>query len=279
MAGQGSTQSPNSRRWLILALAVIALLVIVLILLLAQCGDDDDAQVAQMETPAAMETEPPGETPPASDSGPVAQWLFDGNAADATGNGHDAMELGGVEYADGAATLDGIDDAFRVANAPDLNPPDAITMAAWWTAADFVGAGNNALVDKGFTSHDPPHYQYHLGVTGTGYTEGGNFGSWVAADGAAASVFSSGWTAAELYHVVGIYDGSEVRLYVNGELSLSKEASGSMTDYGQDLYIARFTNLDQAEVHFIPGLLHEVTIWDRALGEEEVAALYAAGAQ
>ena len=52
-----------------------------------------------------------------------------------------------------------------------------------------------------------------------------------------------------------------------------------MTDYGGDVFIARFGNLDQEEVHFIPGVLHEATIWDRALSEDEVAALYDGGAQ
>ena len=160
MAGQETTEPSKRRRPLVLALALVVPFVVILILL-TQCDDDDDA-------------------------------------VDATGNGHDGSELGGVDYEGGAARLDGVDDAFQVANAPGLNPTDAITVAAWWTAADFVGAGNNSLVDKAYTSHEAPHYQYHLGVTGTGYTEGGNFGFWVAADGAAASVFGAGWTAGEL---------------------------------------------------------------------------------
>lgn len=278
MAGQDSTEPPNARRWLLFVVAAaIALLVIVLVLLLSQCGDDDEPQVAEME-PAA--TGPPGETPAdVEGSGPVAQWLFDGDATDATGNGHDATELGGVEYTGGSATMDGMDDAFRVANAPDLNPADAITVSAWWNSADFVGAGNNGLVDKGFTSHDAPHYQYHLGITGPGWPGGPSFGFQVTVDGAEASTGYQGWTVGETYHLVGTYDGAEVRLYVNGALESARAASGSMEDYGQDLYIGRFTNLDQEGTHFLPGGIGEVTIWGRALSEEEVAALYAAGAQ
>ena len=238
-------------------------MLIALILLITQCNSDDDDPIvgtAASPTPTVATTETPV-TPVTSDaSGPIAQWKFNGDAADATGNGHDATALGDVQYSGGAAILDGIDDAFSVPDAPDLNPTDAITVAAWWTAADFVGAGNNALVDKAFTSHVAPHYQYHLGVTGTGYVDGGNFGFWIAADGAPASAFGSGWTAGELYHVLGTYDGSEVRLYVNGVLDAAKPASGSMTNYGGDVFVARFGNLDQQEVHFIPGEMAEVTI-------------------
>ncbi len=182
MADQQSPEDRNRRRRLLLVIvAALALLAIILILIITQCDGDDDEQVAQNAQPSTPTVAPTvAETPPvpsvSEGSGPIAQWKFDGDAVDATGNGHDADALGGVEYVGGAAAMDGIDDAFGVANADALNPKDAITVAAWWNAVDFVGVGNNGLVDKGFTSHTAPHYQYHLGVTGTGYTPGGQFG-------------------------------------------------------------------------------------------------------
>ncbi len=216
------------------------------------------------------------DTADAQESGPepIAQWQFDGNALDATGNGHDATPLGGVEFAGGAAVMDGTDDAFQVADAPDLSPAKAITVEAWWNAVDFTGSGNNGLVDKGFTSHTPPHYQYQLGVNGTGWPGGPNFGFSVTVDGTAVGARYDGWTPGQTYHLVGTYDGSEVRLYVNGALEASRAASGSISDYGQDLFIGRYTNLQDEGVHFLPGTIDQVTIWGRALSSDEVADLY-----
>ena len=249
MADQQSTKDRNTRRRLLLVIvAALALLVVILVLILTQGDGDDGEQVAQNALPSTPTVAPTvAETPPvplvSEGSGPIAQWMFEGDAVDATGNGHDANALGGVAYLGGAAAMDGTDDAFQVANAPDLNPSDAITVAAWWNAVDFVGVGNNGLVDKGFTSHTAPHYQYHLGVTGTGYGPEGQFGFSVALDGMSVGAQYTDWTPGQLSHLVGTYDGSEVRLYVNGALEGSRAASGSMTDYGQDLFIGTFTNL------------------------------------
>ncbi len=285
MGDQQSTEDRDRRRRLLLViLAALALLAVILVLILTQGDGDDGAQVAQTDTPSTPTVAPTvAETPSAPSvsegSGPIAQWKFDGDALDVTGNGHDADALGGVEYVGGAADLDGIDDAFGVANADALNPKDAITVAAWWNAVDFVGVGNNGLVDKGFTSHTAPHYQYHLWVTGTGYTPGGQFGFSVALDGASVGTGGIEWTAGQLYHLVGTYDGSEVDLYVNGALEASRAASGSMTDYGQDLFIGTFTNLHDQQAQYLPGAIDEVTIWDRALSADEIAELHSAGPQ
>jgi hypothetical protein len=256
------------------------------LLALSQCsgGDDDQAGASSNPSsptansgtstprPAATEKSTPGAG--SEGDGPIAQWTFDGDATDVTGNGHDADVLGGAAFDNGAAALDGTDDSFRVANAPDLNPTDAITVSAWWNAVDFAGVGNNGLVDKGYTSHSDPYYQYHLGVTGTQYRGEGHFGFWVAADGKIASTDFAPWTPGNLYHLVGTYDGSEVRLYVDGQLEATTPASGPISDYGKDLYIAAFSNLQTA---VLPGAVEEVTIWDRALSADEVADLYTAG--
>ncbi len=275
---------PGSQRFRIVVIigAAIALALLFLLLALSQCGGGDDDQAAEMLNPssptapsASLETGTPRSV--AEGDGPVAQWTFEGDATDVTGNGHDATVLGGATFVDGAASMDGADDAFQVADTPDLNPANAITVSAWWNAVDFVGAGNNGLVDKGYTSHSAPYYQYHLGVTGPGYKGEGHFAFWVAADNKIASTDYAPWTPGRLYHLVGTYDGSQVRLYVDGDLKASVPATGSMSSYGRDLYIAGFSNLAREGTDFLPGGIDEVTIWDRALSADEVTDLFTAG--
>jgi len=276
-------QSPETRsqrlRILVPIGAAIGLALLILLLALSQCDGGDDHQAGELRNPSTPTASSETGTPRSGteSDGPVAQWTFDGNATDVTGNGHDATVIGGAAFVNGAAAMDGTDDAFQVADAPDLNPANAITVSAWWNAVDFVGAGNNGLVDKGYTSHSDPYYQYHLGVTGTEYRGEGHFGFWVAVDGQIASTDYAGWTPGRLYYLVGTFDGSEVRLYVDGALAASVPASGSITDYGRDLYIAGFTNLAREGVDFLPGAIDEVTIWDRALSADEVNDLFTAG--
>ena len=283
MAADQSSE-PGDRRFRIAVVIAVAIALAVLFLLLAlsQCGGGDDDQAGVSQNPSNPTTAPTSREsttprPEAESGGPIAHWTFDGDANDVTGNGHDATALGAAAVANGAATMDGTDDAFQVANAADLNPEDAITVSAWWNAVDFSGAGNNGLVDKGFTSHSDPYYQYHLGVTGTQYRGEGHFAFWVAADGEIASTDYAAWTPGRLYHIVGTYDGSEVRLYVDGALVANTPANGPISDYGKDLYIAGFSNLARAGTDYLPGAIDEVTIWDRALSADEVADLFASG--
>src|SRR5438876_621444 len=120
-------------------------------------------------------------------AGLVSWWRGEGNADDFVGT-NNAMIYGGVTFTNGevekAFLLNGTDGYIEVPNAPALNPRDAITVEAWYSPISFAGNGNNAIVDKGYTSHSSPYYQYHLGVTGDqlGYATfqfsvaaGGNF--------------------------------------------------------------------------------------------------------
>lgn len=68
-----------------------------------------------------------------------------------------------------ALKLDGESAFVQIPNDPSLNPTNAITIQAWYAGPAFRGGGNNALIDKGAASHDPPYYQYHLGITGKDY--------------------------------------------------------------------------------------------------------------
>ena len=68
----------------------------------------------------------------------IAAWSFDevtGSVArDASGNGHDGAVNGaawGTGVFGGGLTFDGTDDSVRIADAPALNPTEAISITAW----------------------------------------------------------------------------------------------------------------------------------------------------
>ena len=200
-------------------------------------------------------------------------WPLDGDGTDHNSTNDGTVESGAAFVAglvDEALLLDGIDDKVTVPNDPLLNPTSEITVEAWFQPTAFTGIGNERIVNKGFTTHSPPYYQYHLGVTGDLST----FSFWVAAGGSVVALETPNdtWVPGTWYHVAGTYDGTTARLYVNGDLIVSQAASGALTDYGRDLVIGGFSNLSTPT----PGIVDEVAIHSVALSEAQVQAIHAA---
>jgi hypothetical protein len=73
------------------------------------------------------------------------------------------------------------------------------------------------------------------------------------------------------YHIVGVFDGANIKLYVNGAPEDSKPftsvwAGSGATAMGRGFYSG-------ARADFWPGLIDEVRIYGRALSDAEIAAL------
>jgi hypothetical protein len=110
------------------------------------------------------------DAPPVVIGGLVGWWRGENNADDSAGTNNGAL-VRGATFAPGmvgqAFSLDGVDAYIEVPNGPALNPADAISVEVWYKPTiSFFGSGNDSLVDKGYTSHTAPYYQYHLGVLG-----------------------------------------------------------------------------------------------------------------
>jgi hypothetical protein len=186
-----------------------------------------------------------------------------GTLFDSTGYSNDGIPYGGVtQDAAGkignADSFDGADDYVECENSPSLNPLIYISLEAWYKPVSFRGSGNDPIIDKGYSHYQNPYYQYHLGVVGDTYpTMHSRFGFYIAN-----SVFqdvktgNDFWVPNVWYHLVGTYDGSTERLYVNGMLIDSQDVVSTMVDFGKDLRIGRYTDLN----YCLPGTIDEVRI-------------------
>jgi len=179
-----------------------------------------------------------------------------------------------------ALSFDGVDDYVEVPDSASLNPTNAITVMAWIKPVYFVGSGNDPIVDKAYTSHTDPYYQYHLGLRGYGYSAGGvlpGIYSFQLSVGGTLYSVNSGedtYDLDEWNFIVGTYDGETLKLYRNGVLiNTNEEPSGPIDTYPTDLYIAKFRNYD----FYLPGTIDEVRIYNRALSEEEIVQLFQGG--
>jgi hypothetical protein len=76
-------------------------------------------------------------------------------------------------------------------------------------------------------------------------------------------------------HVAGVYDGTAVRIYVNGVAQGSEAQTGNITGFSQPLFIGA----DGEPGEFAKGVIDEVRIYPEALSSAQVRALYSSEAQ
>jgi hypothetical protein len=202
----------------------------------------------------------------------VAWWrldqVTDGITGDSSGNGFagklvgDARiiadpERGNVLSLEGPGYVDcGSDVAF------DITGP--ITIAAWISVRVF-DTGHQTVVTKGDSAWRL-HRDYGKngisfacsGLSVLGYT-------WSALPGRK-SVNDARW-----HHLVSVYDGTEMYLYVDAELDASSIATGNIKTNDMPVFIG--ANSEAAGRDW-KGLIDDVRIYNYALSETEIRSLY-----
>ncbi|HVK08689.1 MAG TPA: LamG-like jellyroll fold domain-containing protein [Gemmataceae bacterium] len=207
--------------------------------------------------------------------GLAAVYSGEGDATDGHGE-NDGVPVGGVTFEPGkvgqAFRFDGTTGHVRVPNAPSLESP-AVAVEAWVNSS--VTGRNRYLVAKGADQNLAPSYALYTGENGglvfctydgTVYTESPDAG---------AGIWDGNW-----HHVVGTFDGSVLRLYVDGvevgtgTPSFRKIAYNLPTS--NDLFLGGY-NGNLTASHAYAGLLDEVSIFGRALTEADVRDRFASG--
>ncbi len=72
---------------------------------------------------------------------------------------------------------------------------------------------------------------------------------------------SNAWT-----HIAGVYDGTTMRLYLNGNLDSEQPLTGAISTSDRPLYIGS----DPAESGAVTGHLHEVCVWEVARSQSDI---------
>jgi len=76
------------------------------------------------------------------------------------------------------------------------------------------------------------------------------------------------------HYVTGVYDGTEMRLYVNGRLRVSSAAQQGAIRYPPQAFFEIGAYHDNDEFYRLAGGIHEVAVWPRALTVGEIQKLY-----
>ena len=200
-----------------------------------------------------------------ADDGLVSHWEADGNAEDEEGI-NDGTLVGGATFAPGidkqAFSLNGSTAYVEVPDAASLDISSQITIAAW---INPNSSGTYRIVDKitaGFNNG------YLLDVLG------GKLRLIAASSVTGNTTLSTGvftWVA-------GTYDGSNLKVYINGALDGTLAASGAIPTNNLTLRIgADSTGLNGSAGNRFPGLIDEVQLYDRVLSAAEIQTLFEAG--
>ncbi|HYF38003.1 MAG TPA: putative Ig domain-containing protein, partial [Prosthecobacter sp.] len=199
---------------------------------------------------------------PALPAGAVSWWLAENGPGDALAANHGIMH-NGVTYTTGAIgsafNFDGVDDRVEAADSASLRP-SVMTLEAWVKPA-ASGVPVNGVVAAKTTGT--------AGTDGYGFGQLGSsdaFGFWIndrATNRVTATLAPDVWS-----HVVATYDGSTMKLYVNGGLISSRSYSGAIVHSSSPLVIGN----NGGGAYAWSGGVDEVMLYNRAISAAEVVA-------
>ncbi len=164
-----------------------------------------------------------------------------------------------------AASFNGINDYIEINHSASLNISDEITIEAWFNPNTLTTPfGWQAIVQKAWAIHVEPYYLYSIGYSNIDYR--GLFmlgieGVYYYIPGLDQIVSTGNW-----YHLVGTYNGSQMKIYVNGMLINSYNRTGSINTAITPLHIGKFTNQNS----FFNGIIDEVRIWNYVRTQTEI---------
>ena len=206
-------------------------------------------------------------------TGLVSWWRGDGNASDSWDSNNGSL-LNGGSYSAGAIgtgfSFDGVDDHVRVADSPNLRLTTAFTLAAWVNPASR-GTYDEILSKWGAVLPvDHNGYTFAIHPDGRSYVAASPDGNTGVSVLTTTAIPVNTWT-----HLTGTYDGSKLRIYINGVLNNETIYNGGVFPTLDDLSIGGVVGgaAVGGGISFFHGKIDEVMIYNRALNGSEVLTL------
>ncbi|MCX9081301.1 MAG: PKD domain-containing protein [Candidatus Methanoperedens sp.] len=198
----------------------------------------------------------------------VGWWKFDNDILDWSGNRNDGIcsgsgcptpttgKIGGALYFDG-------NDYIDAGNGERLNITGNITIEAWVRPA----RRDTQYIVKKAANDATNGYELSLASSGKAFfrfnqrTSGNNY--------RVDSAINYPSNNTTWVHLVGIYNGTQLQIYLNGNLSNNKNGTSNISSNKNNLTIG-----GPDDSKYLNGSIDEVRIWNRALTPQEVEAFY-----
>jgi len=207
-------------------------------------------------------------------NGLIAYYPFNGNANDSSGYANHGMVYGVTlasdrfENPNSAYLFNGNSSYIEIPTSQTLESPgmtNQITQAAWvyLNGASLVGLSFSPVIMKTNSSVDMFMYRMGIGETGNLYS---SFNT-------ASNLYSSAYSfnLRQWYFIATTFNGSSIKLYVNGTAIGSFSANTTIATDSHSLTIGKDA---QGASEFFNGIIDEVMIYNRALSDGEIQILY-----
>ena len=171
-----------------------------------------------------------------------------------------------------ALNFDGSNDTVIIQNNTSLNMSSGMSFSTWVYPTTIPGSSSYAFIGK---KSDGSAHQYALYVSDSacsGVTRFA-FSIWIGTVNKALCATNTTLVANTWYHVVGAYDGTTIKIYINGKLDNSIAQTGTI-DTGTGTFKIG-TNISDL---YWSGRIDEVKIYGSALTADEVKTDYNRGA-
>jgi hypothetical protein len=213
---------------------------------------------------------PPTNCVPAP-SGMVSWWRGESNALDSVGTNNGTLQ-GGTTFAPGevgqAFNFNGTSAYVQVADSPNLRFTTAMTIEAW-VYVRTSGGSFREIASKWEGGSNQRSYVFDI------YPDGrAEFA--VNSDGVSSiiSAFSANPIPTNQWsHLAGVYDGTSVKLYLNGALQSSNSWTNGIFPGTAPLIIGSTL----VSGSYFDGQVDELGLYSRALAATEIQAIYNAG--
>lgn len=214
----------------------------------------------------------------------VGAWLFDEGSGDTvedvSGNGNDMTIAGGApKRVDGksgkAMEFDGAADYLAAPDSPSLDSinGEVVSIVAWVNGTNFAGSARHILRKVHDVAQDSVYILR---------CQDNTLRLYLGTDSAECKAIVNGYSVSgatqlqtgEWIHLALVYDGEELRGYINGELDLTLPATGNIVNSDQELRIGRG---DPAG--YFAGTIDEVGLFKAALTEDQIKEIMQEGLQ
>lgn len=215
-------------------------------------------KVSAQTTPALCGTE--------STLGMVSYWKGDGDILDSYGI-NNGISSNGSYVAGKVGQAFGLvgNQYVEVPDNTSLHIPQNMTLEAW--VYPTTSSGDRIIMSKGNSGigdgwhmmlRNGNHLSFHARYNG----------GWIILE------TFTGFNANEWHHVVATYDGSYVRFYIDGNLSMAYQNAAGLIQ--QNSWPLKIGTVAQGGAYFL-GSIDEAAIYNRVLSQTEIAEHYNAG--
>lgn len=204
--------------------------------------------------------------------GIVGWWPGDGDANDIIGANNGTLQNGaGFDQGkvDAAFRFDGVDDVVEILSSQAIQNSTNFTIEFWFRPAFTITPADTDSPSLFIKTTE-------ISTDSIGIENGPNGGRLEVRGGPGSRLWStnSTWLSNTWYHVALSFASDTYRLFINGREEGALVSSHSILNNGNNI---RWGGLGFASSASFRGLLDELSLYSRALGANEIAAIYAAG--